>query len=169
MGPHEVRRDGFDDPVTTPGDLDDDCDVVLDGTGSTDPDGTIVSYTWTGSPDPDDIAQPTVHLPAGVHTFSLVVTDNDGNDSDADTVTITVTERAENGARSGRRAPEQGMGIDADGRISWTPEACQEGGQAQRQALSTRPPSPTACTTSGSRHTMRQDTSRFLKGMSRSR
>ncbi len=71
-------------------------DVVLDGTGSTDPDGTVVGYTWTGSPDPDDIAQPTVNLPAGLHTFSLVVTDNDGNDSDPDTVTITVTERAEN-------------------------------------------------------------------------
>ena len=71
-------------------------DVVLDGTGSTDPDGTIDSYTWTGSPDPDDIAQPTVNLPAGPHTFSLVVTDNDGNDSDPDTVTITITESAEN-------------------------------------------------------------------------
>ena len=64
--------------------------VILDGSGSADPDGTIASYTWTGSPDPADAASPSVTLGAGSHTFTLVVTDNAGAASAEDTVTITV-------------------------------------------------------------------------------
>ncbi|MCL4218778.1 MAG: PKD domain-containing protein, partial [Candidatus Hydrogenedentes bacterium] len=33
-------------------------DVTLDGSGSTDSDGTVVAYEWTGTPDPDDIDGP---------------------------------------------------------------------------------------------------------------
>ena len=47
--------------------------VTLDGSASTDEDGTIVSYTWTGNPDPDDVVQPTVYLSSGNYTFTLVV------------------------------------------------------------------------------------------------
>ena len=64
--------------------------VTLDGIGSSDPDGTIATYNWTGTPDPANVVQPTVTLGAGVHVFTLVVTDNDGADSGPDTVTITV-------------------------------------------------------------------------------
>ena len=67
-------------------------DVVLDGTASNDPDGTIVSYVWIGTPDPDDVSMPTVTLPIGSHTFTLVVTDNDGAQSDPDTVVIAIEE-----------------------------------------------------------------------------
>ena len=67
-------------------------DVTLDGTGSSDPDRTIVTFTWTGTPDPNDVATPTVTLGAGVHTFTLVVTDDDGATSQPDTVVITVQE-----------------------------------------------------------------------------
>ena len=64
--------------------------VTLDGAASSDPDGTISAYTWTGAPDPDDVVGPVVNLGAGVHTFTLVVTDNSGATSAADTVTITI-------------------------------------------------------------------------------
>ena len=64
--------------------------VTLDGSASHDSDGTIVSYTWTGTPDPDDTVNPTVALSAGTYVLTLVVTDNDGAVSAPDTVTITV-------------------------------------------------------------------------------
>ena len=50
--------------------------VTLNGSGSSDPDGTIASYNWTGTPDPANTVSPTVTLAAGSYTFSLVVTDN---------------------------------------------------------------------------------------------
>lgn len=64
-------------------------DVTLHGSGS-DPDGNIVAYTWTGSPDPEDEMEPTLSLPEGTYEFSLVVTDDDGADSNADTVRIII-------------------------------------------------------------------------------
>ncbi len=64
--------------------------VTLNGSGSTDSDGSIASYTWTGSPNPADVVSPTVNLTEGSYTFTLVVTDDDGATSAADTVTITV-------------------------------------------------------------------------------
>ena len=62
--------------------------VTLSGSGSSDPDGTIASSTWTGTPNPADTVSPTVTLGAGTHTFSLVVTDNSGAMSAADTVAV---------------------------------------------------------------------------------
>ncbi len=133
-------------------------EVQLNGAGSYDPDGTIVAYTWTGTPDPDDIAQPTVTLSAGVHTFTLIVTDNDGTDSAPDDVTITITESAENIPPTITSMPlttasvdyeyvypvfasdpnsdpltwsllanPEGMTVDVDGIIRWTPTAEQTG------------------------------------------
>jgi len=67
-------------------------EVTLNGSNSTDSDGTIVAYTWTGTPDPEDVVGPNVTLGTGVHIFTLVVTDDDGAMSDPDTVTITVNE-----------------------------------------------------------------------------
>jgi hypothetical protein len=63
--------------------------VSLDGSGSYDPDGTIVSYVWTGNSDPADVVGPSVALGAGVYTFDLTVTDDQGAFS-SDTVVITV-------------------------------------------------------------------------------
>jgi len=51
--------------------------VILDGSASQDPDGTISRYTWTGTPDPEDTSKPSLTLSPGTYTFSLVVTDND--------------------------------------------------------------------------------------------
>ncbi len=64
--------------------------VVLDSSLSEDPDGTIVAWNWSGDPDPENIANPTVVLGAGVHEFTLVVTDDRGAVSPPDTITITV-------------------------------------------------------------------------------
>ncbi len=66
--------------------------VTLNGSGSSDPDGTVTGYDWTGSPDPANTLSPSVNLAAGSYTFSLVVTDNDGASSAADTVSVTVNE-----------------------------------------------------------------------------
>ncbi len=66
--------------------------VTLDGSGSTDIDGTIVSYIW--SENGNQIAtgvQPSVDLTQGVHAISLVVTD-DSSATATDTVMITVNE-----------------------------------------------------------------------------
>ncbi len=64
--------------------------VTLNGSGSSDPDGTIASYNWTGTPDPANVVSPTVSLAAGSYSFSLVVTDNAGASSAPDSVLITV-------------------------------------------------------------------------------
>jgi uncharacterized protein YhjY with autotransporter beta-barrel domain len=72
--------------------------VVLDGSGSTDPDGQIVSYEWSrsngeGSEILGTSQSPTlqVQLPDGENTIQLLVTDNTGH-TDYDTVVITVNE-----------------------------------------------------------------------------
>jgi thermitase len=65
--------------------------VTLDGGGSTDPDGTIVSYEWQeGSTVIATGATATAWLAAGTHTLTLTVTDDAGS-SGTDNVTITVT------------------------------------------------------------------------------
>jgi len=74
--------------------------VTLDGSGSTDTDGTVTSYAWTQTAGTDVVldetapAMPTFTTPDVAAdetlTFSLVVTDNDGAASAADTVDIMV-------------------------------------------------------------------------------
>jgi hypothetical protein len=76
--------------------------VTLDGSGSSDTDGTIVTYLWfsgvdapdggmgRSGPDPDDVMSPKVTLDAGSWAFTLFVFDNDGGVSSASTVTIEV-------------------------------------------------------------------------------
>ncbi|MCV9389477.1 PKD domain-containing protein, partial [Reichenbachiella ulvae] len=75
--------------------------VELDGSGSSDPDGTITSYAWTISSGPsiptiDDAdksnASVSIDTP-GIYTITLEVTDNFGLSS-TDLITITVENRA---------------------------------------------------------------------------
>jgi len=64
--------------------------VTLDGSASSDPDGTIVSFVWTkGATQIATGAKPTVTLSTGTHIITLTVTDNGGL-TDTDTVTIKV-------------------------------------------------------------------------------
>ena len=87
--------------------------VTLDGSGSNDPDGTIVSYSW--SEDGTEVAtgeQPTVTLDVGTHTIVLTVTDGDSL-TDTDSVTITVN-APDNEAPVADAGPDQTV-IDEDG------------------------------------------------------
>jgi outer membrane autotransporter protein len=53
--------------------------VTLDGSGSTDPNGTIISYIWyEGNSEIATGATPTIVLSAGTHTLILEVTDDSG-------------------------------------------------------------------------------------------
>ncbi|MBI5376829.1 MAG: SBBP repeat-containing protein [Candidatus Schekmanbacteria bacterium] len=76
--------------------------VTLDGTASSDTDGTIASYSWSQaggvsvSLSDDTASQPTftapsIDTPEEVLTFTLTVTDNDGLQN-TDSVVITVTD-----------------------------------------------------------------------------
>jgi hypothetical protein len=67
-------------------------DVVLSAAGSSDSDGSIVTYTWReGATVIASGINPSVSLPVGVHTLDLTVTDNEGR-TGTDSVTITVEE-----------------------------------------------------------------------------
>jgi hypothetical protein len=71
--------------------------LVLDGSASSDPDGTVQLYNWqwSGGPNtpvivaPNATQTPVTGLVAGVYEFKLTVTDNDGATA-ADSVVITV-------------------------------------------------------------------------------
>ena len=71
--------------------------MYLDGTGSSDSDGTIASYAWTQTQgETVTLSDPTASQPsfvaplsAGTATFELRVTDNDGAQSTPDSVLIT--------------------------------------------------------------------------------
>jgi hypothetical protein len=64
-------------------------EVTLDGSGSFDPDEDPLTYEWTWNGESTDGVNPTVVLPLGTKTITLVV--NDGKvDSEPDTVNITV-------------------------------------------------------------------------------
>ena len=86
--------------------------VVLDGRGSSDPDGTIAGYAWSQTAGPAvvldgaDTVAPTFGAPdVGAATdlvFQLIVTDNDGATSPPDSVTITVTDPPPSVTVSGR-------------------------------------------------------------------
>ena len=66
--------------------------VTLDGSASSDSDGTITSYVWTeGATQIATGVSANVSLGVGSHTITLTVTDNEGN-TDTDNVTITVNE-----------------------------------------------------------------------------
>ena len=76
--------------------------ATLDGSRSSDADGTIVTYRWLsavaaadggmgrGGLDPDDEVSPTLTLDAGSWSFTLFVIDDDGGISQPSTVTIIV-------------------------------------------------------------------------------
>lgn len=72
--------------------------VTVNGSGSSDPDGTITDYLWTkvSGPAGYSITNPTsasttiTGLGLGIYVFRLQVTDNDGA-SDTDDMTVTVS------------------------------------------------------------------------------
>jgi hypothetical protein len=68
--------------------------VTLNGSGSYDPDGSIVSYLWKeGNVTVGNSAVIEATLSVGTHTITLTVTDNDGLSS-SDTMQVVVTQEA---------------------------------------------------------------------------
>ncbi|MBN2582334.1 MAG: hypothetical protein JXL80_04645, partial [Planctomycetes bacterium] len=64
--------------------------VTLDGSASSDSDGTITSWVWSEGGSPIASGETaSVSLAVGTHTITLTVTDDD-SDTDTDTVTVTV-------------------------------------------------------------------------------
>ncbi|MDP4238244.1 MAG: family 16 glycosylhydrolase [Bacteroidota bacterium] len=65
--------------------------VVLDGSGSSNLDGTISSYSWTeNGVEIATGAMPTLQMSRGIHTITLTVTDGNRNTA-TDQVIVTVT------------------------------------------------------------------------------
>jgi outer membrane autotransporter protein len=79
--------------------------VILDGSASTDTDGTIVGYQWSlGAQQIATGVNATARLPDGENYVTLTVTDDDGNTS-SDAVLITI-------AAAGALAPVAAAGVD---------------------------------------------------------
>lgn len=63
--------------------------VFLNGSGSTDPDGTIERFDWKWTGNSATGEEIVAYIPLGTHMFTLTVTDNGGL-TDTDTVDVTV-------------------------------------------------------------------------------
>jgi endonuclease/exonuclease/phosphatase family metal-dependent hydrolase len=84
-----VANAGVDQTVTDSDDTGSET-VVLNGSLSSDPDGTIAAYSWkNGAVEIATGVSPSVSLPVGATTLTLTVTDNGGSTA-TDTVLITV-------------------------------------------------------------------------------
>jgi K319L-like, PKD domain len=124
-----VADAGHDQAITLPKDS-----VTLDGSNSSDPDGTIVSYNWTKLSGPasfniNNAASVTTvvkDLEAGVYQFELEVKDNGGLSS-KDTMMVTVDEVPVNHPPVANAGPDQTIVQPAnttilDGSASWDPD-----------------------------------------------
>jgi hypothetical protein len=78
-GPDQTVEDGEDYMAS----------ITLDGSGSSDSDEDPLSYIWTWNGDSATGVSPTILLPLGTTTITLVVNDGTAN-SEPDNVTITV-------------------------------------------------------------------------------
>lgn len=92
--------------------------VLLDGTGSHDPDGTVTAYTWSGSDastgtlvDADSASPSYVGVDDGTETVTLTVRDDNGL-SDEDEVLVTVTNVAPSLSLTSCPAPYTQVGTE---------------------------------------------------------
>ncbi len=98
--------------------------VTLDGSNSTDADGSIVSHSWKiGGLEAATTAVATVELALGTHTAELTVVDDEGASS-TDQLIITVSEPAPNQAPlADAGVDQQIIDVDEDGFESVTLDA----------------------------------------------
>lgn len=123
-----IAKAGNDKAIVLPVDS-----VRLDGSGSKDPDGTIVNYNWKKISGPNaTIKSPTSvitivnNLVKGIYEFELMVTDNGGLSS-KDTVKIMVDEVAVNYPPIANAGDHQALILPVnsttlDGSASWDPD-----------------------------------------------
>lgn len=86
--------------------------VSFDGSGSSDPDGSITSYSWNFGDGGSDLGVTTTHsyATAGTYTVTLAVTDNEGASSQ-DTAIITVNSSDTINAPTGLSATVSGATV----------------------------------------------------------
>ena len=87
-------------------------EVTLDGSGSSDPDGYIVSYEWRNESG-DTIAtgeRVTLDLPVGQHTISLRVTDDQNSSSTAQVEIDIVGKKGDQTGDTTGNSPPKGSG-----------------------------------------------------------
>ena len=82
--------------------------ATFGGSGSYDPDGTVVSYDWDFGDDTTDSGETVSHTfnDSGVYTVTLTVTDNQGA-TGSDTIQITATQAGDNKAPTADAGPDQ--------------------------------------------------------------
>ena len=103
--------------------------ITVDGSGSTDPDGTIVSYQWdcdTSDSIPVSTASTSatfscIYAAVGTYTAMLIVTDDDGGTA-TDTVTVNVINADPVANAGGPYAGIQGVPMTLDGGLSSDPD-----------------------------------------------
>jgi chitodextrinase len=100
--------------------------LLFDGSGSDDPDGTITAYDWTfGDGNTGTGVSPThTYTAAGTYDVSLVVTDND-SDSSAPSVTTASIEPAPQDPVADPNGPYngiEGIAVAFDGSASFDPD-----------------------------------------------
>ncbi|MFC2039272.1 PKD domain-containing protein, partial [Chloroflexota bacterium] len=90
--------------------------VTFDGSGSSDPDGTIDSYEWDfGDSATGTGANPThTYIDNGIYTTTITVTDNMGM-TDTDTASVTVSNVAPTAEAGGPYSGEEGAEITLAG------------------------------------------------------
>ncbi|MGZ5482172.1 MAG: PKD domain-containing protein, partial [Pyrinomonadaceae bacterium] len=101
--------------------------VTFNGSGSFDPDGTIISYSWTfGDGTNGSGATPThTYASAGTHTAALTVADNSGN---AGSTTGSVTITANTSPTVSITSPANGASFTAAANITITANASDTDG-----------------------------------------
>ncbi len=113
--------------------------VNFNGSGSSDPDGSIVSYAWTfgDGGTGSGVAPSHTYANPGSYTATLTVTDNNGATA-SNSVGITVTSDVPN-APSGLSASVSGRAVT----LRWTDNSNNESGFYIERALSPKKGSPT--------------------------
>ncbi|HLF45838.1 MAG TPA: PKD domain-containing protein [Chitinophagaceae bacterium] len=123
-----IAKAGNDKAIILPTDS-----VKLDGSGSKDPDGTIIDYNWKKISGPDatiksskTVTTAVNNLEEGIFVFELMVTDNGGL-SAKDTVKIMVDKVPVNYPPIANAGPDQALilpvtSTSLDGSVSWDPD-----------------------------------------------
>ncbi|HEX7183446.1 MAG TPA: PKD domain-containing protein, partial [Thermoanaerobaculia bacterium] len=132
---------GNEPPVADAGDdqtaaVDESCQasIFLDGSGSSDPDGDALTYTWTGPFGTASGETATVTLTPGVHTITLTVDDGQGG-TDSDEVVVTVVDTT----------PPAIAGLSVTPGVLWPPNHKMRPVAVSASASDACDPAPPAC------------------------